>query len=763
MILKLILGLIGFSATVAQILLLRELLVVYYGNEISLGIILANWLLWIAFGSSVLGRIALRTGRLELLLSILQLLSALALPSAILAARMVRILFDTVPGELVSPGMMFVSSLLVLAGFCSISGAMFAVGSRLYSKLAETSTAEATSSVYLLEAVGAGIGGVLISLILIQTLSSFEIAFTISLCNFAAACALTYRHLFTRVLFWFGLGTAAFLILGLVAPELETRSQQLFWGELDLVESRNSRFGNLTVTQALGSRTLYVNGLVSFTFPDPESAEESVHLALLQHPRPQRLLLIGGGLNGSLQNALQHKTLEQIDFVELDPEMFELSRRFFADNYRPLSNEPRVRFHMTDGRLFLRRTRTKYDVIIVGLPDPKTAQINRFYTREFYQEAARKLRPDGLLSFQVSGAENYVSDELAAFLACLRRTLREVFADVVVFPGGRIHFFAALRQGSLSTQSKILIRRLQSRRIKTQYIREYTLPFRLMPDRLLDLEHQLDRQSDGRINTDFSPVAYYFDMLFWSTRFNHGFLRLMKWINLLRFEQVLLFVLGTSLLAALSQFFRRDSTRLPRRAAGYCVWGTGFTSLALEMILLLGFQAVYGYVFYRLSLIVATFMAGIAAGSAWSLRRRQEVETQSQTRLLFRLQLVAAVSALLVCGVLFVLAGTASQIPVFLVSGFLFPFLALLAGTLGGFQFPLASGLFFDSKENDKASPGLVYGLDILGACSASLLLSVVFFPLYGLFQSGVLIAAINLGPVLLAGLAMRNAEKWKF
>ncbi|HET7208485.1 MAG TPA: hypothetical protein VFI95_18055, partial [Terriglobales bacterium] len=58
--LRTILVFIGFTATVAQIVLLRELMVVSYGNEISLGVMLASWLLWTAMGSSVLGRLAVR-------------------------------------------------------------------------------------------------------------------------------------------------------------------------------------------------------------------------------------------------------------------------------------------------------------------------------------------------------------------------------------------------------------------------------------------------------------------------------------------------------------------------------------------------------------------------------------------------------------------------------------------------------------------------------------------------------------------------------
>jgi hypothetical protein len=72
--LRAVLVLIGFTATVAQIVLLRELMVVSYGNEISLGVMLASWLLWTALGSSVLGRLSARASDPKKLMATLQVL-----------------------------------------------------------------------------------------------------------------------------------------------------------------------------------------------------------------------------------------------------------------------------------------------------------------------------------------------------------------------------------------------------------------------------------------------------------------------------------------------------------------------------------------------------------------------------------------------------------------------------------------------------------------------------------------------------------------
>ena len=78
--LRLVISLFGFSSVIAQVMLMRELLVVFYGNELALGVMLANWLLWTALGAGLLGRWAMRTRHPRKLVASLQTLLAFALP-----------------------------------------------------------------------------------------------------------------------------------------------------------------------------------------------------------------------------------------------------------------------------------------------------------------------------------------------------------------------------------------------------------------------------------------------------------------------------------------------------------------------------------------------------------------------------------------------------------------------------------------------------------------------------------------------------------
>ncbi|MGO9239898.1 MAG: fused MFS/spermidine synthase [Bryobacteraceae bacterium] len=713
--------LIGFTAVVAQIVLMRELIVVSSGNEIALGLMLAAWLLWTALGSLLAPRNT-DAGRQ---MAVLQMLIAAVLPLSIAAVRWSRLAFHAMPGEILGPGAVLLTALSTLSVICVLCGALFSSGVRCYASSTAQTTAQAAGSVYLMETLGAGLGGVSAALIFLGPASSMQVAFLVAWLNLIAAGTLLRPGWFRRPAVAAGL-----VLLPLAAypafSALETRSLERLWQGFQVVAARNSRYGNLVVVKTEETQTLYENGLPSFNVPDAAAAEEAVHYALLEHPAPRNLLLIGGGLNGSLMQAFQHPTLQSADYVELDPAILELARKHFPEQWRLIAADARIHIHPIDGRLFVKKSGTMYDVIIVNLADPQTAQLNRFYTEEFFREAAGRLNAGGVLSFQLTAAEDYISPELAAFLRCIQATLGEVFPAVVAMPGPSVHFFAAQTQGALTLDPQQLIARLQARHLRTQYVREYFLPFRLSADRRADLEAQLQARPGTPINHDFAPIAYFFDVALWGSRFRSIYLRLFQAAagTSFRWLAIVTFLLSAVLAAA---------GYLRRAVAGTCVASMGFTMIGLEILLLLGFQAVYGYVYQQLALVTASFMAGMALGSWLALRARRGPG-------LAALQCLAAVAPILIC------LGMPLTPPI------LFTLLAVLCGALGGYQFPVASRI------SAAGAPGMLYALDLAGACIGAILFSAWLIPVFGFERTALLMALAGLPPAIAARARRRPA-----
>src|SRR5271157_2526200 len=510
--------LIGFSAVIGQIVLMRELMVVFSGNEISLGIMLASWLFWTAAGSILCSSLASRENCARRMVVVLESLLGVSLPLTVWALRASKSLFQTVPGELVGPVPVLLASLVCLSVFCVVAGALFVAAARMYSHERVVDARAATSAAYLLEAAGSGLGGIIASLVLLRALEPFQIASVVLVLNLLMAIVLLLRLSRKQI----GLAAAvtallAVILLLRVAPWMEREAQARQWRGFHLLASRDSIYGNLTVVETGNIRSLYENGLILANSPDESAAEEAVHYALLEHPAPRRILMIGGGANGAIEQALRHPTIERIDLVELDPALIGMAREFFSSQSSSGNSDswsdPRVHLHYADGRYYLKSTRDIFDVIIVTVPDPQTAQLNRFYTVEFFRSARDHLAPSGLLALELRSSEETISPDLAGFLRCIQRTLSEVFPYVSAIPGDTIHFFAAVQPDVLTDNPQTLISRLRERKLKTQYVREYFIPYRMMPDRMAQVREQLRPLPSTPVNRDFEPIAYYFDVV----------------------------------------------------------------------------------------------------------------------------------------------------------------------------------------------------------------------------------------------------------
>ncbi len=771
------LGLIGFSAVIGQIVLMRELIVVFNGNEISLGIMLATWLFWTAAGSSLSSWFALGGNRARRVVAALECLLGISLLPTIWALRASRSFFQTVPGELIGPVPMLLTSLVCLSLFCFVTGALFVVATRMYAQECTVSARAATSSAYLLEAAGSGFGGILASIVLLRFLGSFQIAIVVALLNLCMAAILLFRMnrkqlgAVTMAAAMVAIVLLTSLLLLYAAPVLDRSAQARLWRGFHRVGSRDSIYGNLAVIEsgnetgnATGNiRSIYDNGVILANAPDENAAEEAVHYALLEHPAPRRVLMIGGGVNGSIAQALKHPTIERIDYVELDPALIDMARQFFPAQSAPIASDRRVHVHYADGRYFLKSTGDTFDVIILNVPDPQTAQLNRFYTAEFFRSARAHLAAGGLLALQLRSSEDYISPDLAEFLRCIQHTLQTVFPYVVAIPGETIHFFAATEPDVLTDNPQTLMARLQERNLKTQYVREYFIPFRMMPDRMEQVREQLRPLASTPVNRDFEPIAYYFDIVLWSTQFKLGYSRWFRAAAHIPFAGVLETVLVVSLLVAALLALVPAREKRARSSAAGCMAATGFTLMALQIFLLLAFQSVYGYVYQQLAILITMGMAGIAYGSWLGIRRIRSNDSPPY-RTMGTTQFLLALSGPALIFVVSLLSKISGMTATWLAAQFVFPALAALCGMLGGYQFPVATEIYLHDRDNmndlgGQSRLGALYAIDLLGGCVGALLLSSYLIPVFGFWKTAWLSAAVTLAPALLAARVSLEAK----
>jgi spermidine synthase len=427
--------------------------------------------------------------------------------------------------------------------------------------------------------------------------------------------------------------------------------------------------------------------------------------------------------------------------VELDPQLLATVRKYLSAEGRQALADPRVQvFPNLDGRLFVKRTRQPFDVILVCLPDPSTAQLNRFYTLEFCRKARRALRPEGVLALRLASGENYLSPETQLLNACLARTLRQAFADVVVLPGETALFLACPSPGILTTRPEVLVARFRQRRLQPKYLTEYDFTLRLMPERMEWLRARLEQAPRVKLNRDFFPICYYYHWLRWTAQFSRrdeaSGRRAERLLALAEGLRVEWFALPLALVGIGRLLRRRRRPRRPHRMVAWTLFCSGFGGMALEMLLVFAFQSLYGYVYSQVGLLIAAFMLGLFLGT-YGLNRLLAGPSRMGLPTLARLQLALTLYALALPLLLEGLGHLRQQFLLVLVAQGLFPLLVALAGLLVGAQFPLASSLCLQAEGATAGRiGGSLYAADLLGGCGGALLVSALLLPLLGVFQT---------------------------
>ncbi|HSO72982.1 MAG TPA: hypothetical protein VLR91_10125, partial [Thermodesulfobacteriota bacterium] len=122
-----------------------------------------------------------------------------------------------------------------------------------------------------------------------------------------------------------GLLLSLVLLVGIPAAgeEFDRFSRGIQWRPYQLRLARETPLGSLALVEKGGQYDFFMNGIYQFSHPDPRRAEEKTHLPLLLHPQPRSVLMIGGGVSGSLREVHEHPSISKVDFVELDRGWFE--------------------------------------------------------------------------------------------------------------------------------------------------------------------------------------------------------------------------------------------------------------------------------------------------------------------------------------------------------------------------------------------------------------------------------------------------------
>ncbi len=720
--------LLGFTSLLLQIVLTRELLTSFLGNEVSIALVLLVWLTFVALGSGPLSRWLLPRDCDDAIASrSLRGIAVGAMWALLWAPTCGGI--GRFPGQVVGPWAMLGYSALSLGLLCLVLGGLF---TGLCRAAAAEAHADRSAAVYSWEAVGAVAAGLAFHFLAAGRMQSWGVVSMVLGLNAAAGAAVWLRRKgwLTAIAFGalaaFGLAGAALSRPG-AAVDLSPR-----WGGKSVVAEADSRYGNLAVVTESGQLTFYESGLPAFTTEDTEANEAAIHPALLAHPNPRRVLMVSGGLGGGLTEVLKHP-VERVDYVEMDGKLVGLAEQYLPRKLKQALHDPRVHVHLQDGRRYVRRCPERYDVVLVLTPDPATTVVSRYYTREFYAQVGRVLAPGGLLCTGLSAAQARLTGPRLDLHAAIYHALEEVFPAVGVIPGERTQYLAAMNAPSLSLDPGLLTHRLHERRVQTAFVNETWLRFALgaLPREVL--LRSLDSAPNIPPNCDARPVAAHYWLQTWLAEVSP---KAAAWFAVAaRGANAAWLLVAVSLTGSLAL---RRHRRLPRLAASGAILGAGFLGMGAQLVLVMVYQATAGFLYHRIGLLMSLFMLGLAVGALGGRRASQ----WPTGRLSKALALVVAAQAASALGLPLLFA--AGDLNATLLDA-VFALASAWFGCLVGLSFPLAIALVTHQGDDAAGAAARLYALDLCGAALAAVLIGAVAIPALGIASTSHVLAAIAL------------------
>ena len=408
------------------------------------------------------------------------------------------------------------------------------------------------AQVLKMDYVGALVGALVWTFLLVRYMSIDRISFVLGLATIASAtlCFFLYRKRLSRprARALEILGGAALVTVGLViGRDLTLKAEQFLYRD-PIVASLTTPFQHIILTEnRSGNVRCYINGHLQFNEADEQIYHENlVHPAMHLAKRREKILILGGGDGLALREVLKYPEVRAVTLVDLDPMMTELAssdpnlvrlnggsmndprvtRRAAqgiseGDSYKnketsqyepfPTTLHETATLHVVnlDAAEFVKSVNERYDVVIMDFPDPNSPDLAKLYGRPFYDHLDNMLNPGAVIVQQSGGC--FQARE--AFL-CIGRTLKAAGFDVVPYHDnvpsfGEWGWWIAVK-GKPATETRAALSALEKLEIPTRYLTP-----ELVAASLVFGKNQLDS-----IHRDFTsltePRVYHYHLQGWN-------------------------------------------------------------------------------------------------------------------------------------------------------------------------------------------------------------------------------------------------------
>ena len=675
----------GISSIVTQLLTIRESYAQFHGNVYVIAMIFFVWLISGAMGTWI-AKFCPKKFLTKNILGFLCLLISILPAFQILAIRIFRNIFFIPGSEIGFYGIfVFVSTSICL--YATLIGFTLPYTFFVFKVQAPHIRA---ANIYIYDNIGDALGGLLFSFLLVTLCSPLITTSIVNLPLLLLGGLLIIRpvKLIKFIVFLFA------LILLFLPVCWQRYSLDSFQGTM--VNYTESYYGRIQIFKTNGRFLMIEDGVPKTNERNIVFEESIVHYGLSQLDSVKNVLTVSA--NSGILSEVKKYNPQIIENIEIDAK-----KSYLEQKYGFIKPFKQVKMVQADARKYIQETNNKYDAIILNLPEPDTFQVNRFFTKEFFQKAIKKLSSNGVLIFSIEGFDSYISKTLKQQISSIYNTALAVFSHVKIFPGDRVIFVCSNKHVHMDIPEL-----LSKKKIETQYI-QYYYHGDISKQRIKYTIDQLDKSA--KVNQDYIPTLVRMTVENWLSIFDTNLSLFILIIIVLCFLCIINF-----------------------QSSEFVLFSSGMTVMGFEIMLIFLFQMIFGDVYYQVCWIVTFFLIGLIPGAFFSNYWITKYKIDSK----------AKKNILLICDIFmilmiffFILALKIFQNQLNL---FFFLIYGFLLSMICGFQFPVA----LSTKPNKASFITKFFAADILGAAFGILIVSIIGIPFYGIFWTAFGMALIK-------------------
>ncbi|MCX8125082.1 MAG: hypothetical protein N3F66_13105 [Spirochaetes bacterium] len=701
---------IGISASIAQAIMIRELLTLFKGNELSIGIIMVLWFTGIIFGAAFSKKI--KRPYSSIIATIITLHPAIACISLIF--------FYSIPLVYHNYGSFYPLEAEIVIAFICLFPQCFVIG-YIFPVLVQTGSVlkinNPGTTIFLLESLGAFIGGILFTFLLVQKLNPLSIQLVL----FIAACSIALiiiQQIVKRMAI-----VTAIVLAGFIAFHSSSFEKKLLTASFaanhpgSLLEYRRTPYQIMYVAQLSDTIALYGNSNLYAQFPDDYSVRPIIHTLVASGIALKDANILIAGDTAFVPYVCAYMGAN-IDYITVDCEMWQIIQKNILSIY-PDFPINKLSIYYDDTRNFFNTAKKKYKSIIILPPPPDSILHNRLYTRELFNDCKKHLSKDGVFILQIEGFANIMNPSLRRYIASVINSFRQVFPSSLISAGDSIYCigFNYTRTTDVSNYLSEYIKNFPKNpdaKMITQLVPGFNPEEFRMYFQESHYEYLSEQvKSENIINTDLIPKGY-FEYLANSLKQSNSLAEHFI-TNPYLLAAALLIIVITSIV----KFTSRGKHHL---MYGSIIFITGFISMAAMFIALIAYQNVYGILYYRIALCNGVFMLGLAIGSVTTFIQKDFFITRI---------------VLMIAGLLLLFGFT------FYNSAVMFYLsITIIAATTGSFL-PL---LLNKPTEDIHLLASTLNSFDHIGALCGSLITPFLMLPIFGIYS---LLIMIVLGVIV--------------